>query len=73
MTDDFAADGQLAKAITGFKPREPHSDKWRLPQYADENAQPLQLVAGTGTGKTHKRLAAPALPKAIISTGSALR
>ncbi|EBP9589468.1 ATP-dependent helicase, partial [Salmonella enterica] len=23
MTDDFAADGQLAKAITGFKPREP--------------------------------------------------
>ncbi|WP_428830570.1 hypothetical protein, partial [Cronobacter malonaticus] len=23
MTDDFAADGQLANAIPGFKPREP--------------------------------------------------
>ncbi|WP_252702428.1 hypothetical protein, partial [Shigella flexneri] len=23
MTDDFAPDGQLAKAIPGFKPREP--------------------------------------------------
>ncbi|PLM32008.1 helicase, partial [Klebsiella quasipneumoniae] len=23
MIDDFAADGQLAKAIPGFKPREP--------------------------------------------------
>ncbi|ECV7723682.1 ATP-dependent helicase, partial [Salmonella enterica subsp. enterica serovar Enteritidis] len=72
MTDDFAADGQLAKAITGFKPREPQRQMAVAVTQAIENAQPLVVEAGTGTGKTYAYLA-PALragKKVIISTGS---
>lgn len=71
MTDDFAADGQLAKAITGFKPREPQRQMAVAVTQAIENAQPLVVEAGTGTGKTYAYLA-PALragKKVIIQPG----
>ncbi|EPT7081999.1 ATP-dependent DNA helicase [Cronobacter sakazakii] len=72
MTDDFAADGQLANAIPGFKPREPQCQMAQAVSAAIEAATPLVVEAGTGTGKTYAYLA-PALragKKVIISTGS---
>lgn len=72
MTDDFAPDGQLAKAILGFKPREPQRQMAVAVTQAIEKGQPLVVEAGTGTGKTYAYLA-PALrakKKVIISTGS---
>ncbi|EGT5721654.1 ATP-dependent DNA helicase [Cronobacter sakazakii] len=72
MTDDFAADGQLANAIPGFKPREPQRQMAQAVSAAIEAAMPLVVEAGTGTGKTYAYLA-PALragKKVIISTGS---
>ncbi|WP_436876605.1 ATP-dependent DNA helicase [Siccibacter turicensis] len=72
MTDDFAADGQLAKAIPGFKPREPQRQMADAVAGAIGRAEPLVVEAGTGTGKTYAYLA-PALrsgKKVIISTGS---
>ncbi|VTP69348.1 Probable ATP-dependent helicase dinG homolog [Leclercia adecarboxylata] len=72
MADDFAADGQLAKAIPGFKPREPQRQMAHAVADAIDSAQPLVVEAGTGTGKTYAYLA-PALrakKKVIISTGS---
>ncbi|WP_044173908.1 ATP-dependent DNA helicase, partial [Phytobacter massiliensis] len=72
MTDDFATDGQLAKAIPGFKPREPQRQMAEAVSEAITLTQPLVVEAGTGTGKTYAYLA-PALragKKVIISTGS---
>jgi len=72
VTDDFAADGQLAKAIPGFKPREPQRQMAQAVTAAIEAAKPLVVEAGTGTGKTYAYLA-PALragKKVIVSTGS---
>ncbi|ELY2735818.1 ATP-dependent DNA helicase [Cronobacter dublinensis] len=72
MTDDFAADGQLVKAIPGFKPREPQRQMAQAVTAAIEAAKPLVVEAGTGTGKTYAYLA-PALragKKVIVSTGS---
>ena len=72
MTDDFAPDGQLAKAIPGFKPREPQRQMAVAVTQSIEKGQPLVVEAGTGTGKTYAYLA-PALrakKKVIISTGS---
>ena len=72
MIDDFAADGQLAKAIPGFKPREPQRQMAKAVSEAIEASRPLVVEAGTGTGKTYAYLA-PALrakKKVIISTGS---
>ncbi|ELY4559683.1 ATP-dependent DNA helicase, partial [Cronobacter sakazakii] len=69
---DFAADGQLANAIPGFKPREPQRQMAQAVSAAIEAATPLVVEAGTGTGKTYAYLA-PALragKKVIISTGS---
>ncbi len=60
MTDDFAPDGQLAKAIPGFKPREPQRQMAVAVTQAIEKGQPLVVEAGTGTGKTYAYLA-PAL------------
>ena len=71
MIDDFAADGQLAKAIPGFKPREPQRQMAVAVSEAIEASRPLVVEAGTGTGKTYAYLA-PALrakKKVIISTG----
>lgn len=53
MTDDFAPDGQLAKAIPGFKPREPQRQMAVAVTRAIEKGQPLVVEAGTGTGKTY--------------------
>lgn len=72
MTDDFATDGQLARAIPGFKPREPQRQMADAVAGAIKSTRPLVVEAGTGTGKTYAYLA-PALrsgKKVIISTGS---
>ncbi|WP_058912919.1 ATP-dependent DNA helicase [Entomohabitans teleogrylli] len=72
MTDDFAADGQLAQAIKGFRPREPQRQMAAAVTDAIEHQRQLVVEAGTGTGKTYAYLA-PALrsgKKVIISTGS---
>ncbi|WVD64989.1 ATP-dependent DNA helicase [Utexia brackfieldae] len=70
--DDFAPDGLLAKAIKGFKAREPQQMMARAVTQAIEHKQQLVVEAGTGTGKTFAYLV-PALrsdKKVIISTGS---
>ncbi|AIR62682.1 ATP-dependent helicase [Cedecea neteri] len=72
MTDDFAADGQLAKVIPGFKPREAQREMAEAVTRAIKAGGELVVEAGTGTGKTYAYLA-PALrsgKKVIISTGS---
>ncbi|HEY0209672.1 ATP-dependent DNA helicase [Acerihabitans sp.] len=72
MTDDFAPQGALAKAITGFKPRESQRLMAEAIAQAIDAKQPLVVEAGTGTGKTYAYLV-PALRskrKVIISTGS---
>ncbi len=71
MIDDFAADGQLAKAIPGFKPREPQRQMAVAVSEAIEASRPLVVEAGTGTGKTYAywRLRC-GRKKVIISTGS---
>ncbi len=51
MIDDFAADGQLASAIAGFKPREPQRQMAFAVASAIEETRPLVVEAGTGTGK----------------------
>ncbi|MEI7218188.1 ATP-dependent DNA helicase, partial [Pectobacterium carotovorum] len=72
VIDDFANDGALAKAITGFKPREPQRQMAQAVMRAIDDKTALVVEAGTGTGKTYAYLA-PALrsdKKVIISTGS---
>ncbi|MEE3661472.1 ATP-dependent DNA helicase [Brenneria sp. g21c3] len=72
VIDDFATDGALAKAISGFKPREPQRQMAQAVVQAIGKQQALVVEAGTGTGKTYAYLA-PALradKKVIISTGS---
>lgn len=46
MIDDFAADGQLAKAIPGFKPREPQRQMAVAVSEAIEASRPLVVEAG---------------------------
>ncbi|MEW5289150.1 ATP-dependent DNA helicase [Erwinia papayae] len=72
MADDFAAEGALAQAIPGFKPREPQRQMADAVRQAIESKNELVVEAGTGTGKTYAYLA-PALrsgKKVIVSTGS---
>ncbi|QUG75951.1 ATP-dependent helicase [Erwinia sp. E602] len=72
MADDFAVDGALAKAIPGFKPREPQRLMAAAVERAIDGRHELVVEAGTGTGKTYAYLA-PALragKKVIVSTGS---
>ncbi|OAT78514.1 ATP-dependent helicase [Mangrovibacter phragmitis] len=72
MADDFASDGQLAQAISGFKPREAQRQMAQAVSAAITGSHSLVVEAGTGTGKTYAYLA-PALradKKVIISTGS---
>nr|WP_113866209.1 ATP-dependent DNA helicase [Brenneria salicis]NMN91574.1 ATP-dependent DNA helicase DinG [Brenneria salicis ATCC 15712 = DSM 30166]RBP63044.1 ATP-dependent DNA helicase DinG [Brenneria salicis ATCC 15712 = DSM 30166]RLM30796.1 ATP-dependent helicase [Brenneria salicis ATCC 15712 = DSM 30166] len=72
VIDDFATDGALARAISGFKPREPQRQMAQAVVQAIHGKQALVVEAGTGTGKTYAYLA-PALrsdKKVIISTGS---
>jgi len=72
VEDDFAADGALAQAIPGFRPREAQQQMAAAVAQAIEQRSELVVEAGTGTGKTYAYLA-PVLragKKAIISTGS---
>ncbi|MBB3303733.1 MULTISPECIES: ATP-dependent DNA helicase [unclassified Enterobacter] len=72
MADDFAADGALAQAIPGFKPREAQRQMAKAVTEAVKKGGELVVEAGTGTGKTYAYLA-PALrakKKVIVSTGS---
>lgn len=72
MVDDFAADGALAQAIPGFRPREPQREMAAAVARAIDGRSELVVEAGTGTGKTYAYLA-PALrsgKKVIVSTGS---
>lgn len=72
MADDFAADGALAQAIPGFKPREAQRQMAQAVTEAVKQGGELVVEAGTGTGKTYAYLA-PALrakKKVIVSTGS---
>ncbi|MBA0034734.1 ATP-dependent DNA helicase [Pantoea sp. BIGb0393] len=72
MADDFAADGALAQAIPGFKPREAQRQMAQAVTDAVKKGGELVVEAGTGTGKTYAYLA-PALrarKKVIVSTGS---
>lgn len=72
MADDFAADGALAQAIPGFKPRAAQREMAQAVSEAVQQAGELVVEAGTGTGKTYAYLA-PALrakKKVIVSTGS---
>ncbi|WP_277966749.1 ATP-dependent DNA helicase [Pantoea trifolii] len=72
MADDFAADGALAQAIQGFKPREAQRQMAKAVTEAVKKGGELVVEAGTGTGKTYAYLA-PALrakKKVIVSTGS---
>ncbi|HAU5562250.1 TPA: ATP-dependent DNA helicase [Serratia fonticola] len=72
MADDFAADGALAQAIPGFKPRAAQREMAQAVMEAVKKGGELVVEAGTGTGKTYAYLA-PALrakKKVIISTGS---
>ncbi|MGK3135060.1 ATP-dependent DNA helicase [Pantoea trifolii] len=72
MADDFAADGALAQAIPGFKPREAQRQMAKAVTDAVKTGGELVVEAGTGTGKTYAYLA-PALrakKKVIVSTGS---
>lgn len=72
MINDFAPDGALAKAIRGFKSRQPQQDMAQAVTKAIKEDQQLVIEAGTGTGKTYGYLV-PALrsgKKIVISTGS---
>ncbi|NIG18175.1 ATP-dependent DNA helicase [Pantoea sp. Al-1710] len=72
MADDFAADGALAQAIPGFKPRAAQREMAQAVMEAVKKGGELVVEAGTGTGKTYAYLA-PVLrakKKVIISTGS---
>ncbi|WP_339057219.1 ATP-dependent DNA helicase [Candidatus Regiella endosymbiont of Tuberolachnus salignus] len=72
MTNDFAIEGVLARAITGFNPRESQQKMAQAVREAIKAKQQLVVEAGTGTGKTFAYLV-PALRakcKIIISTGS---
>lgn len=72
MTDDFAPDGQLAKAIPGFKPREPQ----RQMAVAVTRSDRKRPAAGGGSRNRYgQNLRLPGScaageKKVIISTGS---
>lgn len=52
MTNDFAIEGVLARAITGFNPRESQQKMAQAVREAIKAKQQLVVEAGTGTGKT---------------------
>ena len=68
----FSADGELAKAIPGFVPRQAQTDMANAVKSAIDNEHSLIVEAGTGTGKTFAYLGPVLLSegKAIISTGT---
>ncbi|MGL5953343.1 MAG: ATP-dependent DNA helicase [Providencia rustigianii] len=72
MSNDFSADGLLAKTIPGFQPRAAQVTMSEAVSQSIEQQHVLVAEAGTGTGKTYAYLV-PALrsgKKVIVSTGS---
>ncbi|MTC57377.1 MULTISPECIES: ATP-dependent DNA helicase [Providencia] len=72
MSNDFSADGFLAKTIPGFQPRAAQVTMSEAVSQSIEQQYVLVAEAGTGTGKTYAYLV-PALrsgKKVIVSTGS---
>ncbi len=68
----FSPEGPLAKAISGFKPRQAQLDMAEAIERAMQDKATLVVEAGTGTGKTFAYLL-PALKgkqKVIVSTGT---
>jgi ATP-dependent DNA helicase DinG len=68
----FSADGTLAAAIPGFRPRQSQTDMAKAVASAIDGQGSLIAEAGTGTGKTFAYLV-PALlwgGKVIVSTGT---
>lgn len=72
ISDVFASDGPLARAITGYRMRAQQIDMAQAVAQAIERRSVLVAEAGTGTGKTFAYLV-PALlsgGKVILSTGT---
>jgi ATP-dependent DNA helicase DinG len=72
VTDAFAVDGLLAKAINNFAPRAAQTEMAEKVELAIKDKSVLVVEAGTGTGKTFAYLL-PALmtgKKVIVSTGT---
>ncbi|EFB73758.1 hypothetical protein PROVRUST_05030 [Providencia rustigianii DSM 4541] len=72
VSNDFSADGFLAKTIPGFQPRAAQVTMSEAVSQSIEQQHVLVAEAGTGTGKTYAYLV-PALrsgKKVIVSTGS---
>lgn len=72
VTHAFSSQGLLAKAISGFSPRQAQLDMALEVERAIEKQSTLIVEAGTGTGKTFAYLI-PALmsdKKVIVSTGT---
>src|SRR5690606_34377338 len=72
MADVFAADGPLARAIGGYRPRPEQLEMAQAVDEALNERKVLVVEAGTGTGKTLAYLV-PALlsgAKVIVSTGT---
>ena len=77
ISDAFSKDGALAKAISGFSPRQAQTDMALDVADAIDNQSSLIVEAGTGTGKTFAYLIPaflsldPKKPKKImVSTGT---
>ncbi|MCU7555982.1 ATP-dependent DNA helicase [Alteromonas sp. ASW11-19] len=72
VTSLFSENGELAKTISGFVPRQAQTDMANAVKSAIEDQQSLVVEAGTGTGKTFAYLGPVLLSegKAIISTGT---
>lgn len=68
----FSENGELAKTISGFVPRQAQTDMANAVKSAIDDQQSLVVEAGTGTGKTFAYLGPVLLSegKAIISTGT---
>ena len=73
----FATDGALAKAITGFSPRQAQTDMALDVAHAIDKESSLIVEAGTGTGKTFAYLIPAFLAlnpknskKIVVSTGT---
>src|SRR5690606_19844054 len=68
----FAADGPLAMAIPGYRPRQAQLEMARAIEEAIDERSTLVAEAGTGTGKTWAYLVPAFLSgvKVLVSTGT---
>ncbi|MDD2768850.1 MAG: ATP-dependent DNA helicase [Methylococcus sp.] len=72
VADAFSAEGPLARALGGFRPREAQSEMALAVEQAIRGGRCLIAEAGTGTGKTFAYLV-PALlsgKRVLVSTGT---